>query len=799
VALAIAVALIAAPRWPALVPVIAAAAWATQPRTGWAAGAVVAVLLASVAGAWRSADVARDSRAPAAHGAAVGPGEPVEVLEAADRALDGRWRTTVRLRGATVELRTPVATAAPDLVPGRLVRVRGRLRPVSEAAVGARSRGIALTLDGTVVGVAGRRGGWRGLVDRFRERAERTLTVPEAGGATGSGTPPAGDGVVSGGPEADGAVAPAAPRTALLRGMVLGQDEDFTDAEEEAFRRSGLSHLVAASGQNVALVAALAIGVAALCGLSRPWRIGWALVAVAAYVPLAGAGPSIRRAGVTGVLTLLALGLGRAPDRWWALLLAAIATVLVDPSSPGQLGWQLSFAAVVGLLVLAPPLTALARRAGWPGWLGAAAAVPLGAALATAPVLAAGVGDVSLTSLPANMVVEPVVAPVTWFGMVAGVLGPEGAPLSTGLVRATTPLLDWTSGVASWAASPGWAVVRPGPGAALVPVLALLAALVVVGRPAWLVRGQDLARRRASRGAVGRRLLRLARRRGARRTAGVVAVVLVVAATVAGASSAGGPGGRRVLAGDGVAVLDVGQGSATLLRQGGAAILIDAGPADGRVVDRLAEQGVTRLDAVVLSHAAADHSGGAPAVAARLRPALLVDGRSGHEDPPTAVAASLVTASGGRVVPARAGLRIAAGPLRAELRWPPPRPGPAPEGEDPNDRAAVVRATVGGVRVLVPSDREGTPLRTAAGGPVDLLVLPHHGSADDDVPRLLQALRPRAAIAQVGAHNGYGHPAPPTVAAVRAAGVRLWRTDLQGSVGVAAGPAGLTVTAARGP
>jgi competence protein ComEC len=313
------------------------------------------------------------------------------------------------------------------------------------------------------------------------------------------------------------------------------------------------------------------------------------------------------------------------------------------------------------------------------------------------------------------------------------------------------------------------------------------------------VRGQDLARRRASRGALGRRLLRLARRRGARWAAGTGALVLVVATTVAGASSAGGPGGRRVLPGDGVAVLDVGQGSATLLRQGGAAILIDAGPADGRVVDRLAEQGVTRLDALVLSHAAADHSGGAPAVAARLRPALLVDGRSGHEDPPTAVAASLVTASGGRVVPARAGLRIAAGPLRAELRWPPPRPGPAPEGEDPNDRAAVVRATVGGVRVLVPSDREGAPLRTAAGGPVDLLVLPHHGSADDDVPRLLQALRPRAAIAQVGAHNGYGHPAPPTVAAVRAAGVRLWRTDLQGSVGAAAGPAGLRMTTARGP
>ena len=770
-AAAIAVALIVGPRWPAALPVLTAAAWVTQPRRWWAAAAVAAVLLASLVGAWRTADVERTARAPITQGAAVGPDEQVEVLETADRSLNGGWRTVVRLRGAAVELRTPPTVAAPGLRIGRIVRVRGTLRPVGESAVGARSRGISLTLGATVVRVDGRRGGWRGAIDRFRERAERTLSHGDEG--------PGG-------------------RTALLRGMVLGQDDAFTDAEEETFRRSGLAHLVAASGQNVALVAALVIGIVALCGLSRPWRIGLALAAVVAYVPLAGAGPSIRRAGVTGVLTLLALGLGRAPDRWWALLLAAIATVLVDPFSPAQLGWQLSFAAVAGLLLLVDPLTAAARRAGWPAWLGAALAVPLGAGLATAPVLAAGVGDVSLTSLPANVVVEPVVAIVTWLGMVAAVLGPEGAPVTDVLVLGTTPFLDWTLGVAAWAASPTWAVVRPGPVGALVPVVAVLAALVVVGRPGWLVRGEDVARRYAAGRPAGRWLLRASRRPRVRW--GAAAVGVAVVATLVALRATGDPAaGRPVLAGDGVVVLDVGQGSATLLRQGGSTILVDAGPANGRVIDRLAEQGVTRLDALVLSHAAADHTGGAPAVATRLRPHLLVDGRSGHDDPPTAVAAATVRAAGGRVVAARAGLRLAAGSLRAEVRWPPWRPDAPPAGEDPNDRAVVVRATVGGVRTLVPSDREGTPLRLAAGGPVDVLVLPHHGSADDDVPRLLDALRPRAAIAQVGADNGYGHPAPPTVDALRAARVPLWRTDRQGSVGVGSdGEGGLRVQATRG-
>jgi competence protein ComEC len=272
--------------------------------------------------------------------------------------------------------------------------------------------------------------------------------------------------------------------------------------------------------------------------------------------------------------------------------------------------------------------------------------------------------------------------------------------------------------------------------------------------------------------------------------------VLAVGAATVGARTVGGA--RDGAGPDGIVVLDVGQGSATLLRQDGRAILVDAGPVDGRILDRLEEQGVRRLDALVLSHAAADHTGGAPAVVTRLHPALLVDGRSGHDDPPAAVAADLVAAAGGRVVPARAGLAIAAGALRAEVRWPPPRTGRPPAGEDPNERAVVVRATVGGLRVLVPSDREGAPLRRAAGGPVDVLVLPHHGSADADVPRLLEALHPRLAVAQVGARNSYGHPAPPTVAAVRGAGVPFRRTDLDGSVAVSAATGGtLRVTAQR--
>lgn len=745
---ALVAALIVGPRWPWLVPVVAATAWATQPRSGWAIAAVLAVGIGAVGGHLRVMQAWSHAERPLRSGPTVRPGETVEALEPPEQTLSGGWRFDGRLRGATVEVRTAVARRGPAVRTGSLVRVRGSLFRLTSAAVGARSRGIAVGLDATVLGVAGRRGGWRGAVDRLRERAERTLTF---------------------GPDAN-------TRTALLRGMVLGQDHAFGDEQEDAYRRSGLSHLVAASGQNVALVAAMVIGLGALIGVRRSWRLAGAIAAVAVYVPLAGAGPSIRRAGVMGVLTLLALALGRLADRWWALLLAALITVLVDPFSPEQLGWQLSFAAVLGLLLLVDPLATVARRLGLPGWTGKALAVPVGAGLATAPVLAASVGDVSLTSVAANVIVEPLVAPITWAGMSAALLGPEARPLSGWAVGAVGPVLDWINGVAVWAAAPSWAVVRPGPLRAAGPLLVIGALLVAVGRPAWMVRAGDRLRTWTGGRNAGTSALAFG--------AGTVAVVVGIWAFGPwGPLHGPGRGARRaVLRGDGVAVLAVGQGSATLLRQGDATILVDAGPPHGRILDRLAEQGIERLDALVLSHAAQDHTGGAPAVVARMRPRLLVDGTDGHDDPATAVATDAVRAQGGTVVAARRGMRINVRSLAAEVRWPPRRAGDPLPGEDPNDRATVIRATIGGLRVLVPSDLEGPELRHAAGGPVDLLVLPHHGSADDDVPALLRALRPRLAVAQVGADNRYGHPAPSTALAVRDAGVPLRRTDRDGSV-----------------
>ena len=219
---------------------------------------------------------------------------------------------------------------------GAEVRVRGRMLALGPADEYERRRGAHAQISVDRLEPTGRRrGGMTGALDGVRRRAEQALS---------SALPPG--------------------SAALGRGMVLGQDDALADDVREDFRTSGLAHLLAASGTNVALLAALVLGVATAAGVGLTGRLLLAIAAVAAYVPLAGGGPSIQRAGVMGGAALLAMLVGRPSSRWYALLLAAAATLTLNPYALGDVGWQLSFAAVVSLLAVGPRARAVAAQGG---------------------------------------------------------------------------------------------------------------------------------------------------------------------------------------------------------------------------------------------------------------------------------------------------------------------------------------------------------------------------------------------------------------------------------------------------
>jgi competence protein ComEC len=244
-----------------------------------------------------------------------------------------------------------------------------------------------------------------------------------------------------------------------------------------------------------------------------------------------------------------------------------------------------------------------------------------------------------------------------------------------------------------------------------------------------------------------------------------------------------------------VSFLDIGQGDATLLQAGRHAVLVDAGPPGGPVLRRLGSEGVRALDLLVATHAQADHLGASAAVLRAMPVGAVLDGRDGVRE---AWGSAMAVRARERRVPLlapHAGSELRAGALRLKVLWPPRADGPPAAGEDPNDRAIVLLAEAAGVRVLLTADAESPVLARLALPPVDVLKVSHHGSEDDGLPALLQRLRPRLAVIEVGDGNTYGHPTPQTLRALSLAGVRTLRTDRDGTVRVDAAGGRLRVQA----
>ncbi len=684
---------------------------------------------------------------------------------------------------------------------GTELHVRGRLRSLDaiaaqdrrrefQVAAWLRQRRLAGELLVSAVGrPTGRRGGVPGMLDRLRARAER--------------------GVAAG---------LAADRAALLRGMVLGQDEAIPEPQRDEFRAAGLAHILAVSGQNVMLLVALALPLLIVAGLGSHGRGLVLLGLIALYVPLAGAGPSLQRAGLMGAAGIAATLAARPASRWYALLLAAVITLALDPRACGDPGWQLSFAAVAGILIIGRPLAAGSRDAveallsdrapsPSPGRRGGATrqsplpgapiaetaarrvartaltaladglAITVAATLATAPLLAYRFGTVSLAALPANVLALPLVAPAMWLGMLKAALGqlsalglPDAALASALGAVAAVPLAGIVLIAERFAALPGAELsLSLGSPVALALAYVLLGAAVLTVRR----RVRSLVARAGEGGSRWRRLAPT--RRALCAAAATLAATLAIGALLAPSAP------PRDLT---VRFLDVGQGDATLIQHpDGTAILFDGGPPEAGVTRLLRRAGVRRLALVVATHASRDHHGGLPAVLSDFPVELLLDGGDGTRDPGYRALLAEADRRGVRRLPAVAPLDLRAGGLHVRVLSPPPRP-PGPPPEDPNPRAITAVVSAGDFELLLSGDAESPTLGALPLPDVDALKVPHHGSADPGLPTVLERARPELAGIEVGRGNGYGHPAPETLGALRAAGVRTYRTDRDGTVSV---------------
>lgn len=255
--------------------------------------------------------------------------------------------------------------------------------------------------------VVGRRGGLGGAADRLRAWLSRGA----AAGLRGE-------------------------RAAVVRGVVLGDDAAISPDLRDAFRASGLYHLLAVSGQNVALVAGGALGLVWVAGLPRALGHLAALLAIGAYVLAVGAQPSVVRAGVAGALASVAWLVSRDRDRWYVLLLGAAVLLAWNPYALLDAGFQLSFAAVAAIFALYPRAVRWLEGYPLPGPLRAPVALSAACGIATAPVLWAQFHALPLLSIPANALAAPVAAPLLSLGLGAALAAPVWPGLAAALAFA---------------------------------------------------------------------------------------------------------------------------------------------------------------------------------------------------------------------------------------------------------------------------------------------------------------------------------------------------------------------------
>ncbi|RNE49624.1 ComEC/Rec2 family competence protein [Corynebacterium alimapuense] len=264
----------------------------------------------------------------------------------------------------------------------------------------------------------------------------------------------------------------------LIPGMVLGDTSGQSVAERELYIVTGLSHLSAVSGANVAIVTTAAVLVCRLLTLGPRIQIGVATGALVGFVGLVGTEPSVLRASVTGLVGLLAVLNSSRMEPIHGLSLAVIGLIFWDSDLAASYGFALSVAATAGIIALYPLLYRPLAATGLPAILMRAVAVAVAADIVTMPIIALMAGEVSLVSVVANVLVAVVVPPVTVLGLLAAGLSMLPGGLEVILLWVIEPCTWWIHQVASVGAGLGLATVSASPAWVLVAYGWIIAAVV---------------------------------------------------------------------------------------------------------------------------------------------------------------------------------------------------------------------------------------------------------------------------------------------------------------------------------
>lgn len=622
-----------------------------------------------------------------------------------------------------------------------------------------------------------------------------------------------------------------APEKEIIKACILGDQQEIPREIRDAFSKTGISHIIAISGFNMGLIAFFSTYLARLIIRRFPYlllrfdlykiSVLFAVPPVIFYTFIAGAGMSVLRATLMILAFMAALLISKSRDLYNTLAMAALIILLIYPPALFDVSFQLSFAAVLAILFITPVLTAFIPKpksvTGSPYRLTALSrkglysfalfiAVSLSAMVGTMPLIAFYFNRLSIVSLPANMVIVPILGilaiPVS---MATIFFLPVSTILSTFFLDIAGTLVMISLALNNYFASLPWA-------AFYLTTPSLPELIVFYGFILAIVKA--MAHLVCYNGNENKKIMNVKDNKSFLVRLGSIPIWVqyVIGGSIVFISLDAvylhqKNRDRRELS---VTAIDVGQGSSVLVRfPGYQNMLIDGGGFINSTFDvgkyivapYLWHERINRIDIVVLTHPHPDHLNGLP---------FIVDNFPVREVWITGVASEseeyrrfreIIKSKGIllRTLSARNAPVIIGGVVVEYLN----PPAPVEFSEDKatyteiNDRSLVMRMTYGEVSFLFPGDISFSTEERLTALSQDmhsrLLFVPHHGGRTSTSDAFLQRLRPEAAIISVGADNIFRLPHPDVLKRISKLGILTYRTDLNGAVTVATDGLGLSI------
>ncbi|MEK7632417.1 MAG: ComEC/Rec2 family competence protein [Patescibacteria group bacterium] len=581
------------------------------------------------------------------------------------------------------------------------------------------------------------------------------------------------------------------PQATLLLGLLMGENS-FSETWKIMFRETGTSHIVAASGYNVAVVADLALILLVTLGLYRRQAYPIAILMIGGFVIIAGAGAAVIRAGVMGVLALTSRHIGRHTSPRNIIALTIAAMLLVEPRLlRDDVGFQLSIAATIGLIVLTDRIAPILKRVPTSFGVRESLASTLAATISTLPITLVSFGSLSVVAPFVNMLVLPFIPFAMAFGagsiLVSSIVPQIGVWIA---LPAWTALASMTGIIGAFARIPFASVPIP-------PSIAVIISMIGLATVASIIRKLHPAFERDLDSWHWEHI---------RFMIGAFVLLFIINIGIIGIR-----GERWNTKGVHVWVFDVGQGDGIYLDGADRDIVIDGGPTRFGMLEKLATVRFPwerHLDVVIATHPHADHIIGligligsysvdeilnngmtysAPSAEA------FTDISPPYEGARRAEAGEESVVGGGREI-AHQGISWSLGPDSIlQILWPPDATTDI-VADNVHARSIVALLTVGEKKMLFTGDAEAE-IEAQLGniGHVDILKVGHHGSDTSSGLDFLEILKPEYAIISVGADNHYGHPTPFTIGRLESVGGQIFRTDLVGDILIDINPKNIIV------